>query len=81
MTVRVQAAGTGGRAGPVMTPAPPQTHGLTVFGWVVVCFSVVPLVMGVAGEGERYGLSGLVMAAVGALMVIVGKKLRPIAPR
>jgi hypothetical protein len=75
MTATVRFAGTGTNGGPALKPAAPQTHGLTVLGWVVVCFSSMPITMGFSGDGRAYAVVGLVMLGCGVAMVIVGKRL------
>ena len=75
MTTRVDLAGTGAHTGPTLKPAPPQTHGVTVLGWVLVCFSTMPITMGFSGDGRGYALAGLAMLAGGIAMVLVGKSL------
>lgn len=60
---------------------PPRTHGLTVAGWLVVCFSVVPLAMGARGEGFGVAEAGLVAAATGVVMIVLGRVLALRAPR
>jgi hypothetical protein len=77
----MQAAGTGMQTGPTMTPVPPQTRGLTVLGWLVVCFSVIPLAMGATGDGAWIGWSGAVMLAAGIAMVVIGGRPRNVEPR
>jgi len=54
---------------------PPRTHGLTVAGWLIVCFSVVPLAMGARGEGFGIGEGGLVAAAIGVVLIVLGRVL------
>ena len=76
MTATVHVAGTGAHTGPTLKPAPPQTHGVTVLGWVVVCFSAMPITMGFSGDGRGYALAGLVMLACGIAMVAVGRRIR-----
>jgi len=81
MTVSAQSAGTGMYAGPTLKSAPPQTHGLTVIGWVLVCFSTMPMTMGVSGDGRGYALAGLAMLGCGVAMVAMGRRLRRPEPR
>jgi hypothetical protein len=75
MAVRVQPHQAPLQAGGPASPAPP-THGLTVVGWLVVCFAAAPLAMGAAGDGAGWGWGGLVMAVVGLALVLVGRRLR-----
>lgn len=75
MISSIQSAGAGVRPGGVGKPAPPQTHGLTVLGWVLVCFSTMPITMGFSGDGQGYALAGMAMLAGGIAMVLVGKRL------
>lgn len=81
MTLRMQAAGNGMQTGPVMRPAPPQTRGITVLGWLLVCFSMIPLTMGATGDGAWIGWSGAAMLTVGVAMVVIGKRPRDVEPR
>jgi hypothetical protein len=62
------------QAGPTMTPVPPQTRGITVLGWLLVAFSVIPLVFGAHGEGAWIGWSGGAMLAVGVVLAMVGRR-------
>ncbi len=81
MTVQMQTAGGGMKPGPVMTPAPPQTSGITVLGWLVVGFSVIPLAMGATGDGAWIGWSGMAMLTVGLAMVLIGRRFRDVGRR
>jgi hypothetical protein len=81
MISRMQVAGTGLQSGPTMTPAPPRTRGLTVLGWMFVCFSVIPLAMGATGDGAWIGWSGAAMLTIGVAMVVIGKRPRDVEPR
>ena len=67
--------------GPVMRPAPPQTRGITVLGWLLVCFSMIPLAMGATGDGAWIGWSGAAMLTVGVAMVVIGKRPGDVEPR
>lgn len=65
------------RTGHPTQPSAPPTHGLTVIGWLLVCFAAGPLAMGAAGDGGAWGWGGLAMLAVGLACVQVGRRLRP----
>jgi|GEM_PF-5555898 len=55
-------------------PAPqPETSPLTVLGWLILCFALVPLLMGSRGEGQMLLAGGGAMAAVGVILVLVGR--------
>ncbi|MEX1310273.1 MAG: hypothetical protein AB1Z65_07640 [Candidatus Sulfomarinibacteraceae bacterium] len=73
--MRIQSAASGLHAGPAMTPVPPRTHGITVLGWVTLCFSLMPVAMGLSGDGRGYGWAGLAMVGAGAAMVLIGRRL------
>jgi hypothetical protein len=77
----MQGAGKRMLAGPSMTPAPPQTRGTTVLGWLLVCFSVAPLTMGASGDGALIGWAGVAMVTAGLALVAIGRKSRDINPR
>lgn len=74
MISRIETVGNAMQPGPTMTPAPPQTRGVTVLGWLLVCFSVIPLAMGATGDGRWIGLGGAAMLAAGAAMVMIGRR-------
>ncbi len=76
MAIPVQSRQTTVHAGGPASPSAPPTHGLTVFGWLMVCFAVAPLAMGAAGDGGLWGWGGFVMVAVGAACVVGGRRLR-----
>ena len=59
-------------AQPAPTPRS-ETSPLTVLGWLVVCFALIPLLMGTRGEGQMLLAAGGVMAAVGVILVLVGR--------
>jgi hypothetical protein len=75
MISSIQSAGTGVRPGGLGKPVPPQTHGVTVIGWVLVCFATMPITMGFSGDGRGYVWAGLAMLTMGIAMVVVGKRL------
>jgi hypothetical protein len=52
---------------------PQNTSGLSVIGWLIVGFSVIPLAMLAGGDGGIYGLIGLVMLAIGLGFVLIGR--------
>jgi hypothetical protein len=76
MSTRMQTAGAAPPGRPTLSPAPPRTHGLTVLGWVVVCFSSMPITMGLSGDGAWYGRVGVGMLLAGVAMVAIGRRLR-----
>lgn len=67
-------------------PAPqPETSPLTVLGWLILCFALVPLLMGSRGEGQMLLVAGGAMAAAGVILVLVGRvrtaRAARVAPR
>jgi hypothetical protein len=48
----------------------PQTSGRKVAGWLIVCFAVLPLAMGVKGEGAGYFVAGAAMVVVGGALIV-----------
>lgn len=57
-------------------PAPvpqPETSPLTVLGWLMMFFALIPLLMGGRGEGQLLLVAGGTMAAVGVVLVVVGR--------
>ncbi len=76
MAVRVQGHQAPIRDGGPTSPSAPPTHGLTVIGWLVVCFAALPLAMGAAGDGSAWVRGGLGMLAVGLACVVIGRRLR-----
>ncbi len=60
---------------PSPTPAP-KTPGASVIGWILICFSVIPLVTG-AKDGSQVTLgAGIGLAAVGIVCAIIGRLSR-----
>ncbi len=57
---------------PVSAPQS-ETSPMTVLGWLVTCFALIPLLMGTRGEGQMLLAAGGVMAAVGVILVLVGR--------
>lgn len=57
---------------PVSAPRP-ETSPMTVLGWLVIFFALIPLLMGSRGEGQMLLVAGGVMAAVGVFLVVVGR--------
>jgi len=55
----------------------PQTSGLTVVGWLLICFAVPPLAMAAAAYGSTYLWVGGGMVLFGAAMVLFGHHRRP----
>jgi hypothetical protein len=51
----------------------PETSPLTVLGWLVICFALIPLLMGGRGEGQTLLVAGCAMTAVGVILVLVGR--------
>ncbi len=50
--------------------------GVTVVGWLIICFSAIPVVLG-AGDGSRAAiLVGLAMALVVAVLAVIGRRVR-----
>ena len=55
----------------------PQTSGLTVVGWLLICFAVPPLAMAAAAYGVTYLWVGGGMVLSGAALVFLGRHRRP----
>lgn len=51
----------------------PAGTGAAVIGWIVLCFSIIPLAMAVHGDGRVYTTLGLVMLGAGGLTVAVSR--------
>lgn len=56
---------------PSDTPAPP-TPPVTVIGWTLLCFALIPLIMGEHGDGHTYLVVGLVMAVASVVCITIG---------
>jgi len=54
----------------------PSTPGSTVLGWLLVCFSLIPLAMAASGDSRAGVWIGAALLLVGFLMVVVGKHKR-----
>jgi len=62
---------------PATTPQPSQpaqTSPLRVVGWIIAIFGLIPLTMGARpGEDRMYLIVGGAMAALGVILVLLGK--------
>lgn len=47
--------------------------GAAVVGWLVLCFSIIPVAMAVHGDGQVYTTVGLVMLGAGGILVLVSR--------
>ena len=54
----------------------PQTPGLSVLGWLILCFAIMPVSMAIKGEGPLYMWIGLAMVAAGLGMLLVERRVR-----
>ena len=64
-----------------MTPAPPQTRGTTVLGWLLGAFLGRSPEHGASGDGALIGWTGVAMITAGVALVAIGRKSRDINPR
>jgi len=57
-------------------PSPSSTHGLTVIGWMLACFSVAPLAMAAVDRrpAAAWVGAGMLLAGIGA--VVAGRRMR-----
>lgn len=60
-------------AGSPLPSSQPETSPLTVIGWLIVCFAIIPLLMGARGEGQALLFGGGGLIAVGIVLVLVGR--------
>lgn len=60
-----------------VTPEPvvgsPPTPVATVFGWLCIVFAIIPLALGVQGGSAPYLEAGGALAAVGVVLIAVGR--------
>lgn len=52
------------------------TPAATVIGWTVGIAALLPLVMGLHGDGSIYLVVGAALAAFGALLIVIGRYSR-----
>lgn len=57
------------------TPESRPTPVTAVAGWLLIFFGLLPLLMGVNGDGTPYLLAGAAMTATGAVLIL-GTRLR-----
>lgn len=57
-------------------PLVPRTHGAIVAGWLLVCFSIVPLAMAAADRKASEAWFGAGLLAAGVASVVIGGRLR-----
>ncbi len=64
------------------TPSDPAvpTPPVTVIGWTLLCFALVPLIMGGHGDGRTYLYVGVVMAALSLVCLTIGHFARRRSP-
>jgi sugar phosphate permease len=53
--------------------APPETPLATVLGWIAVAFGILPLLMGIAGDGRSYLVVGVVLITAGIVSILIGR--------
>lgn len=72
-------AGTASARRPAVDGGPlgqtPRTHGATVVGWLLVCFSIAPLAMAAADRRASEAWVGAGMLTAGIASILIGRRL------